>query len=109
MSDQQQAILLEDLTWIEAEQVLTPTTLVVIPLGAAAKEHGPHLKLKNDWVLAKYFKRRVLATADVAIAPTLATRAKGKQVVEAIVTGMLRDIEVLRNTWPESITTDNRE
>lgn len=40
-------ILLEDLTWIEAEKVLTEKTIVVIPLGAAAKEHGPHLKLKT--------------------------------------------------------------
>jgi len=65
-------ILLEDLTWLEAEKVLTPTTLVVIPLGAAAKEHGPHLKLKNDWVLAEYFKQRVLEAAEVVIAPTVA-------------------------------------
>ena len=36
-------ILLEDLTWLEAEKLLTPETIVVIPLGAAAKEHGPHL------------------------------------------------------------------
>jgi creatinine amidohydrolase len=33
--------------WIEAESVLTPETVVVIPLGAASKEHGPHLWL-ND-------------------------------------------------------------
>ena len=42
-------ILLEDLTWQEAEKVLRPDTIVVIPIGAACKEHGPHLKLKNDW------------------------------------------------------------
>jgi len=36
-------VLLEDLTWQEAEKVLTPSTVVVIPLGAASKEHGPHL------------------------------------------------------------------
>ena len=41
-------VLLEDLTWLEAEKVLTGETVVVIPLGAAAKEHGPHLRLKND-------------------------------------------------------------
>jgi len=28
-------ILLEDLTWVEAEKVLTPDTMVTIPLGAA--------------------------------------------------------------------------
>jgi creatinine amidohydrolase len=65
-------ILLEDLTWLEAEKLLTPTTVIVIPLGAAAKEHGPHLRLKNDWVLAEYFKQRVLEAAEVVIAPTVA-------------------------------------
>jgi len=63
--------LLEDLTWMEAETVLTPQALVVLPLGAAAKEHGPHLPLKNDFILAEYFKQRLLECADVVIAPTL--------------------------------------
>ncbi len=53
-------LLLEDLTWVEAEKVLTPEMVVVIPLGAAAKEHGPHLKLKNDFLIAEYLKRQVL-------------------------------------------------
>jgi creatinine amidohydrolase len=64
-------ILLEDLTWVEAEKALTPSTVVVIPLGAASKEHGPHLKLKNDLILAEYFKREVLARSEVVVAPTL--------------------------------------
>ena len=64
-------ILLEELTWVEAEKVLTPDRVVVIPLGAASKEHGPHLLLKNDWTLAEYFKRRVAERADVVIAPTV--------------------------------------
>jgi len=63
--------LLENLTWQEAEKALKPETVVVIPLGAAAKEHGPHLKLKNDWTMAEYYKRRVLKAADVVIAPTV--------------------------------------
>src|SRR5687767_2532343 len=64
-------ILLEDLTWIEAEKVLTKDTVVVIPLGAAAKEHGPHLKLKNDLLIAEYLKKRVLDQSNVVIAPTV--------------------------------------
>jgi creatinine amidohydrolase len=67
----QNGILLEDLTWVEAEKVLTPETVVVIPVGAESKEHGPHLKLKNDFVMAEYFKRRVLARANVVVAPTV--------------------------------------
>jgi creatinine amidohydrolase len=71
MSLSAKGILLEDLTWQEAEKVLTPSTIVVIPIGAEAKEHGPHLKLKNDWLLAEYFKSEVLKSADVVIAPTV--------------------------------------
>ncbi|MBK8289562.1 MAG: hypothetical protein IPK96_00075 [Flammeovirgaceae bacterium] len=40
-------IMLGDLTWQQAEKLLTPETIVVIPLGAEAKEHGPHLLLKT--------------------------------------------------------------
>ncbi len=64
-------VLLEDLTWIEAEKILTAETVVVIPLGAESKEHGPHLKLKNDWLIAEYLKREVLARAHVVVAPTI--------------------------------------
>ena len=69
--NQQHGVKLADLTWQEAEQRLTADAVVVIPLGAAAKEHGPHLRLDNDYQMAEYLKGRVLATADVVVAPTL--------------------------------------
>lgn len=62
---------LGELTWLEAEKVLTPEAVVVIPLGAASKEHGPHLKLKNDLILATYLKDRVRRQSKVVIAPTV--------------------------------------
>lgn len=68
---QNKGILLEDLTWQEAEKVLTADTIVVIPIGAESKEHGPHLKLKNDWLMAEYLKHEVLRRANVVIAPTV--------------------------------------
>jgi creatinine amidohydrolase len=64
-------ILLEDLTWLEAEKILHPDAIVVIPIGAAAKEHGPHLKLKNDWLLAEYFKHEIIKSAVVVVMPTV--------------------------------------
>ena len=67
----QKGILLEDLTWQEAEARLRPETIVVIPIGAASKEHGPHLKLKNDWLLAEYLKGEVIQSAEVLVAPTV--------------------------------------
>ena len=50
---------------------MTPDRIVVIPLGAESKEHGRHLPLNNDWVMAEYLKQRVLAAAPVVIAPTI--------------------------------------
>lgn len=67
----QTGVLLENLTWQEAETVLGPDTVVVIPLGAGAKEHGPHLPLKNDFLTAEYLKRRVLESSQVVMAPTV--------------------------------------
>lgn len=64
-------VQLEELTWLEAEKVLTPQTVVVIPLGAETKEHGPHLKLKNDFLIATYLARRVREASDVVVAPTI--------------------------------------
>lgn len=64
-------IVLEDLTWQEAEKVLKPDTVVVIPIGAESKEHGPHLKLKNDFLMAQYLKQEVLKRVDVVVAPTV--------------------------------------
>lgn len=66
-----QGILLENLTWPEAEKALGEKTVVVLPIGAAAKEHGPHLKLKNDFILAEYLKNRLIETQPVVVAPTL--------------------------------------
>jgi creatinine amidohydrolase len=64
-------ILLEDLTWMQAEKRLTPHTVVVIPVGAQSKEHGPHLKLKNDFLMAEYLKNRVRERSSVVVAPTV--------------------------------------
>jgi creatinine amidohydrolase len=64
-------VLLEELSWDQAERVLTPDRVVVIALGAEAKEHGRHLRLNNDWLMAEYLKGRVLAAADVVVAPTI--------------------------------------
>lgn len=70
-SAQDKGILLEDLTWPEAEKVLTRDAIVVIPIGAESKEHGPHLKLKNDWLMAEYLKHQIIKQANVVVAPTV--------------------------------------
>jgi creatinine amidohydrolase len=64
-------VQMADLSWPMAEQRLKPEAVVLLPLGAAAQEHGPHLKLRTDSILAEYFTRRILEIADVVAAPAL--------------------------------------
>src|SRR5262249_33490619 len=60
-----------DLSWQEAEPALTSSAVVVIPLGAAAVEQGPHLKLNAGERLARDLASRGQALSDVVIAPPL--------------------------------------
>jgi creatinine amidohydrolase len=62
---------LADLSWTQAEAELTPSSVVVIPLGVATVQHGPHLKLNNNERLARYLAGRVQTAAAVVVAPTL--------------------------------------
>ena len=67
----EQSFLLENMTWVEAEKALKKVDVVLIALGARTKEHGPHLLLKNDYVMAEYLRDRVMEQVSVAVLPTL--------------------------------------
>lgn len=64
-------VWLADLTWPEAKERLDAGPVVVVPIGAASKEHGHHLPLATDWILAKGITDRVLAELPVVAAPIL--------------------------------------
>jgi creatinine amidohydrolase len=63
--------MLETVTWQQAEKLLDADTVVVLPIGAAAKEHGPHLPLRNDLTMAEYLTSRVVTASNVIVAPAL--------------------------------------
>ena len=64
-------VKLENLNWIEAERHFADNPVVVIPLGAAAKEHGPHLPLNNDAVIAGWLAEEVRQRLPVVVAPLI--------------------------------------
>jgi creatinine amidohydrolase len=68
---QNRSVRLADLTWKDAAGALTPEAVVMIPLGAQSKEHGPHLKLGNDWMMAEYLAGEVMKRTVVVVAPTI--------------------------------------
>ena len=69
--NKRKSVWIEGLTWVEAEEVLGEYEVVMIPLGARTKEHGPHLPLNNDWIMAEYLAGRVAAEVPVVVMPTI--------------------------------------
>jgi creatinine amidohydrolase len=64
-------VWLEDLTWPEAKAWFDKGAPVVVPIGAISKEHGHHLPLKTDWLLARDLARRVGEKLPVVLAPVV--------------------------------------
>ncbi len=62
---------LERLAWPEAAALFERDPLVVLPVGAAAKEHGPHLPLGTDRILAETLAARVAERVQCIVAPTV--------------------------------------
>lgn len=62
---------LADLAWVEAEAAFKRIPSVLLPIGAILKEHGPHLPLKTDYLLALELARRVAEQAEVIVCPPL--------------------------------------
>ncbi len=62
---------LGDLTWPEAEARLREAPLVILPFGAGAKEHGPHLPMNADAVVMEYLCRQAVDSLPVVVAPPI--------------------------------------
>ena len=64
-------VWLQDLTWPEAKARFDEGAVVLVPVGAASKEHGHHLPLETDALLARHLAARVMATLPVVVAPVV--------------------------------------
>lgn len=62
---------LEDLTWQEAKARFDGGAVVVVPVGAASKAHGPHLPLKTDALTARALAQRLIERLQVVAAPVV--------------------------------------
>jgi creatinine amidohydrolase len=60
---------LGDLTWPEAAVRLAEAPLVVVPMGAGAKEHGPHLPLRTDQLMLEHLMAAAADSLPVVVAP----------------------------------------
>jgi len=62
---------LEDLTWPEAKERFDRDAVVVVPIGAIAKAHGPHLPLKTDALTARALGQALIDRLPVVAAPVI--------------------------------------
>lgn len=65
------AIYLEDISWTTARDLLGPADVIIIPLGAGSKEHGPHLPLSTDFIQAEGLAKLVALQRKVIITPVV--------------------------------------
>lgn len=65
------SLYLEQLTWLQAEQAFRDVPTVLVPIGAILKEHGPHLPLNTDYLLARDLARRIAEQTEVLVCPPL--------------------------------------
>lgn len=64
-------VWLEDLTWLEARARFDAGAVVIVPVGAASKEHGPHLPLKTDYLTARALGQGLIERLPVVAAPVV--------------------------------------
>jgi creatinine amidohydrolase len=64
-------VWLEDLTWPEAKARFDGNAVVVIPIGAASKAHGPHLPLKTDALTARALAQRLIEELPAVATPVV--------------------------------------
>jgi creatinine amidohydrolase len=62
--------LLEHMTWQEARDAFQRTQVAAIPIGST-EQHGPHMPLGTDFLVAKVLARMIGERTDVVVTPTL--------------------------------------
>ena len=63
--------LVERMTWNEVAQRIDAGAAAILPIGAAAKQHGLHLPLNTDRIQAEWLAARLAQRIDALVWPTL--------------------------------------
>lgn len=62
---------LKELTYEQAAPLITEESVVVLPIGGGAKEHGNHLPMGTDFYVTDWIAQQVVKRCDVVMLPTL--------------------------------------
>lgn len=62
---------IEHLAWNEVDRRITAGSAAILPIGAAAKQHGFHLPLNTDRIQAEWFAAKLAERIEALIWPTV--------------------------------------
>lgn len=65
-----QSLLLPEMSWVDVNNYLKTSDMVIIPLGAT-EQHGPHLPLGTDYYEALEICKKISSQTGVMVAPVL--------------------------------------
>ncbi|NIR58269.1 MAG: creatininase family protein [Gammaproteobacteria bacterium] len=104
MSAESRGAFVARLSWPEVERRMQAGAVAVLPVGAACKEHGPHLPMNADFLQAEWLAAALAQHATVLVWPTLAyghypaftdypgSVSLGRETFERMVREILSDI-----------------
>ncbi len=67
---QQQALILQEMSWFDVQEYLKTNDMIIIPLGST-EQHGPHLPLGTDYYEAFGMCKMISERTGVVLAPVL--------------------------------------
>jgi creatinine amidohydrolase len=62
---------LAELNWLQVTEVIQSGAITLLPIGAAAKQHGPHLPMQTDYLQAEWLVGLLIQKLNVLAWPTL--------------------------------------
>jgi creatinine amidohydrolase len=71
VSIQTQGVFVADVAWPEVMKRLRSGATALLPVGAACKEHGPHLPMNSDYLQASWLAASVVERAGVVVWPVV--------------------------------------
>lgn len=66
----EKALILQDMSWFDVQEYLKTSDMVLISIGST-EQHGPHLPLGTDSIIAQEICKRVSARTGVLVAPVV--------------------------------------
>lgn len=64
-------VFLSELTYEQLDPIIDKNTVVMLPIGCGAKEHGRHLPMGTDFFVTEWFAKQVTQRCEVVTLPIL--------------------------------------